>query len=508
MKPSLQLVALTLAALAVNPLPAQTLTRDNGAPVGNNQNSKTAGPDGAVLLDDVHLIQKLQRFDRERIPERVVHARGTGVHGEFVSTEDMSSVTRAALFSGGGKKTPVFVRFSAVIHGNHSPETLRDPRGSATKFYTTEGNWDLVGNNLPVFFIRDAIKFPDMVHSLKPSPVDNRQDANRFLDFMSHTPESIHMWTFLFSDLGTPANYRQMDGNSVHAYKFVNAKGETTYVKFRWITQQGVKNLTAAQAQQAQADDFNLYTSDMYAAVAKGNFPSWELRVALMTQAELDKLDYDGLDATKEWRGVAFKTIGKMTLNRMPDNFFQETEQSAFAPANLVPGIEASEDRLLQGRMFSYADTQLHRVGPNGNQLPINRPLAAVQSNNQDGAGNTGNTKTNINYEPSSATDSLKEKVDYAYSTHPLTGTTQQRPTKKTLNFRQAGEKFRDFSKEDQDHLIATFGGTLAGVKDEGVKTRMAAFAYKADMAYGTGVATTAGLDVAKVKAVADKLVE
>ena len=249
MKPSLQLIALTLASLAVNHLSAQTLTRDNGAPVGNNQNSKTAGPDGAVLLDDVQLIQKLQRFDRERIPERVVHARGTGVHGEFVSTEDMSSVTRAALFSGGGKKTPVFVRFSAVIHGNHSPETLRDPRGFATKFYTTEGNWDLVGNNLPVFFIRDAIKFPDMVHSLKPSPVDNRQDANRFLDFMSHTPESIHMWTHLFSDLGTPANYRQMDGNSVHAYKFVNAKGETTYVKFRWITQQGVKNLTAAQAQ-------------------------------------------------------------------------------------------------------------------------------------------------------------------------------------------------------------------------------------------------------------------
>ena len=382
---------------------------------------------------------------------------------------------------------------------------LNDADPFAVKFYTSEGNWDLVGNNLPVFFIRDALKFPDMVHSLKPNPVDNRQDANRFLDFMSHTPESIHMWTHLFSDLGTPANYRQMDGNSVHAYKFVNAKGKTTYVKFRWITQQGVKNLTSAQAQQAQADDFNLYTSDMVAAVAKGDFPSWELCVALMTQAELDKLDYDGLDATKEWRGVPIKAIGKMTLNRMPDNFFQETEQSAFAPANLVPGIEASEDRLLQGRMFSYADTQLHRVGTNGNLLPINRPLAAVHSNNQDGAGNSGNTKTGVNYEPSSDTGSYKDSADYSYSTRQLTGTTQQRPTKKTLNFRQAGEKFRDFSKDDQDHLVATFGGTLAGVKDEGVKTRMAAFAYKADTDYGTRVAAAAGIELEQVKAEASK---
>ena len=213
---------------------AQTLTKDNGAAVGDNQNSITAGPNGSTLLQDVHLIQKLQRFARERIPERVVHARGTGAHGEFVVTNAIPDLTIASLFAQSGKKTPVFVRFSTVIHGNHSPETLRDPRGFATKFYTDQGNWDLVGNNLPVFFIRDAIKFPDMVHSLKPSPIDNMQDPNRVFDFMSQDPASTHMLTQVYSDLGTPASYREMDGFGVHAYKFINAKGETTYVKFHW----------------------------------------------------------------------------------------------------------------------------------------------------------------------------------------------------------------------------------------------------------------------------------
>lgn len=508
MKPKLNLILTMTTALMAGSLPAETLTRDNGAPVGNNQNSKTAGPNGAVLLDDVHLIQKLQRFDRERIPERVVHARGTGAHGEFVSMENLAEVTRASLFSGGGKKTPVFVRFSSVIHGNHSPETLRDPRGFAVKFYTDEGNWDLVGNNLPVFFIRDAIKFPDMVHSLKPSPYDNRQDPNRFFDFMSQTPESIHMWTHLFSNLGTPANYRQMDGNSVHAYKFVNARGEATYVKLRWISQQGVKNLTAAEAKQAQADDFNRYTTDLYAAIKKGDFPSWELRVQLLKPEQLDQFDFDPLDATKEWRDVPFKTVGKLTLNRMPDNFFQETEQSAFAPANLVPGIEASEDRLLQGRMFSYADTQLHRVGTNGHLLPINRPHVAVRTYHQDGAANSGNTQGDVNYEPSITAGAYKDSAEYAYSERPLTGTTQQRPIKKTLNFRQAGEKFRDFSKEDQDHLIANFAGDLSQVTNEIVKTRMVAFAYKADANYGTRLAAAAGADLEKVKSEAATLSE
>lgn len=487
---------------------SRILTRDNGAPVGTNQNSRTAGPDGGILLEDVHLIQKLQRFDRERIPERVVHARGTAAHGEFISTTDLSARTRASLFAGNGKATPVFVRFSSVIHGSHSPETLRDPRGFATKFYTDEGNWDLVGNNLPVFFIRDAIRFPDMVHSLKPCPISNRQDPNRFMDFMSHTPESIHMWTYLFSDLGTPANYRQMDGNSVHAYKFVNLSGEVTYVKFRWISLQGVRNLTAAQARQAQADDFNLYTTDLYQAIDRGEFPSWELRVQLLSPEELSLLEYDGLDATKEWRGIPFQTVGRMTLNRVPDNFFQETEQSAFAPSNLVPGIEPSEDRLLQGRLFSYADTQLHRVGVNGNQLPINRPRVAVHNHNQDGAGCFARSRSSINYEPSTSREACAADPAYLASQRPLTGSTQQQPLRKTMNFRQAGERFREFSREEQEHLMENFGETLAQVKEERVKIRMAAFAYKADVNYGTGVASRAGLNIEHVQAEAAGLAE
>lgn len=480
---------------------AGVLTRDNGAPVGDNQNSKTAGPDGPVLLEDIHLIQKLQRFDRERIPERVVHARGAGAYGTFESTADLSALTRAVLFSGGNRRTPVFVRFSSVIHGGHSPETLRDPRGFATKFYTDEGNWDLVGNNLPVFFIRDAIKFPDMVHSLKPDPFTNLQDPNRFFDFFSHVPESLHMFTHLYSDLGTPASYRHMDGNSVHAYKFVNAAGEVTYVKFRWISRQGVKNFTAADAKRIQGEDFNVHTSDLYAAIGRGEFPSWELRVQQLKPSELAGFDYDPLDATKEWRGLPWQTVGVMTLDRLPENYFQETEQSAFAPSNLVPGIEPSEDRLLQGRIFSYADTHLHRVGPNHMQLPVNRPRATVHSYNQDGPANSGSANGSVNYQPSVTEGAYAERADARYSTRTLSGGTQQRPVARTLNFRQAGERFRDFSAEEQAALIANFAGDLGKVKNEKVRTRIAAFAYRADVNYGRRLAEAVGLDVAKVQA-------
>ena len=254
--------------------PQRPITEDGGAPVGNNQNSRTAGDTGPVTLDNFHLIQKLARFDRERIPERVVHARGVGAHGEFVSYGDQSKFTKAKLFSAKDKKTPVFLRFSTVIHPGGSPEQLRDPRGFAVKFYTEEGNWDLVGNNLPVFFIRDAMKFPDMVHSLKPSPVTNQQDPNRFFDFFSHIPESTHMLTFVYSDQGTPANLRQMDGFGVHAFKFVNAKNEVTYVKFNWRSMQGLKRFTAEEAAADSARNHSGLTEDLYENIKKGNFPS------------------------------------------------------------------------------------------------------------------------------------------------------------------------------------------------------------------------------------------
>ena len=499
-------LALGMAAMAGVAQAQGTLTRDNGAPVGDNQNSQTAGASGPTLLQDVQLIQKLQRFDRERIPERVVHARGTGAHGEFVATADISALTKAAVFAK-GTTTPVFVRFSTVIHGQHSPETLRDPHGFATKFYTSEGNWDLVGNNLPIFFIRDAIKFPDMVHSLKPSPATNIQDPNRVFDFFSHVPESTHMLTRVYSDLGTPAGYRFMDGSSVHAYKFVNAAGEYRYVKFRWASKQGVKSLDAKQVTEVQSRDFNHLTRDLVDAIARKDFPQWDLYIQVLKPEQLAAFDYDPLDPTKIWTDVPESQIGTLTLNRNPANVFQETEQAAFAPANLVPGIEPSEDRLLQGRIFSYADTQLYRVGTNGLQLPINRPRGTVLNGNQDGAANFGATATDVNYQPSRRFP-MSENAQAKYSSLPLNGTTQQARIQRTVNFRQAGEFYRSLDATAKKNLIANLAGDLGQVSDATTKTTMLAHFYKADADYGTRLAQAVKGDIAQVRRVSESLAE
>jgi len=501
-------VALGLAGLLGNSslAIAQNLTRDNGAPVGDNQNSQTAGPGGPVLLQDVQLIQKLQRFDRERVPERVVHARGTGAHGEFVASGDLSKVTRAKVFVP-GTRTPVFVRFSTVIHGNHSPETLRDPRGFATKFYTTEGNWDLVGNNLPVFFIRDAIKFPDMVHSLKPSPDTNVQDPNRVFDFFSHVPESTHMLTRVYSDYGTPASYRMMDGNGVHAYKLVNAQGGVTYVKFHWKSLQGEKNLTAKDASAVQGKTFNHATEDLIEAINTGNFPKWDLYVQLLKPEQLDSFDFNPLDPTKVWPNVPEVKVGTMTLNRNPANVFQETEQAAFAPGNLVPGIEPSEDRLLQGRVFSYSDTQLYRVGANVLQLPINASKVAVNNNNQDGASNGGSRNGKVNYEPSRLSPKPQDSA-FRYSVQALSGSVQQARIAKTLNFRQSGDFYRSLSKQEQANLVANLAGDLGQVKDATTKLTMLSYFYKADSQYGTALAKAVNADAKQVQQLAETLSE
>lgn len=493
-----------------------TLTRDSGAPVGDNQNSQTAGEAGPVTLQDAHLQEKLARFDRERIPERVVHARGAGAFGEFISSGNGTDLTVAQLFSKKGIKTPVFVRFSAVIHGNHSPETLRDPRGFATKFFTTDGNWDLVGNNLPVFFIRDAMKFPDMVHSLKPDPVNNIQDAARIFDFMVHVPESTHMLTLLFSDQGTPASFRQMDGNGVHAFKLINKKGEVRYVKFHWISKQGQKNLNQKEANAIQGEEFNHMTKDLYTEINKGNFPSWDLEVQVLEQADLEKLDFNPLDATKEWIRIPnLKRVkmGTMTLNKVPENFFQNTEQAAFSPNVLVPGIEASEDRLLQGRLFSYSDTQRYRLGVNYQMLPINRPRTEVRNYSQDGFMNFGNSKGSVNYQPNNfngSTDrtsgAIGEDQKYKLSQLPLSGTTQQAMIKKTLNFRQAGETYRSFSAAEKNNLIDNLTSALGPIKNEKVKYQISAHFYCADVEYGTRITESLKLKLASVKEICDKV--
>jgi len=489
---------LAAPALAADP-PRTPMTRDTGAPVGDNQNSKVAGPDGPVLLEDFNLIEKLARFDRERIPERVVHARGTGAQGTFIASADFSKYSKATLFASPGKETPVFVRFSTVMNFRGSPEAARDPRGFAVKFYTEQGNWDLVGINEPIFFIRDAIKFPDFVHANKPSPVTNVQDPGRAFDFFSHVPESTHMLTQLYTDtIGMPASYRTMDGWGVHAFRLVNSIGETVFAKFHFKSQQGLKGMTL---EQMHAADTSYATRDLYQNIGAGQFPKWDLYVQLLTLQQVEQLNYDGFDDTKIWSGVPEVKIGTMTLNKVPDNFFDTTEQAAFCPCAMVPGIEASPDRMLQGRLFAYADTQRYRVGPNYMQLPVNRPLVAVSNNNIDGAMQSAERKGDVNYEPTSAANTPAEQPSYRYSQYPLDGLTQQKPIDKQDNFQQAGEFYRALDKHEQDALIKNLAADLTQVKSVDTKRAMVSHFYQADQDYGTRLAAAVGINVKDVQA-------
>jgi catalase len=497
--------ALALCAALAGTASAQQLTRDNGSPVGDNQNSQTAGQRGPVVLQDSHLIEKLQRFDRERIPERVVHARGTGIYGEFVAGSDIGALTNAQVFTP-GTKTPVFVRFSTVMGYRGSPEQARDPRGFAIKFYTQQGNWDMVGINLPVFFIRDAIKFPDFVHANKPSAVTGVQDANLAFDFFAHTPEATNMLTHLYSAIGMPDSYRHMDGFAVHAFKFVNAKGEVHYVKFHWKSLQGMHDIAGKDVGTSIGTDWNLMSNDLYGAVKAGQLPRWDLYVQVLSPADLDKFDFDPLDDTKEWpTAIPERKVGTMTLNRIPDNYFDSTEQSAFAPSRLVPGIEPSEDRMLQGRLFSYADTQMYRLGANFSDLPVNRTLVPVFNNNQDGSLNTGSRKGEVNYEPSTIKE-LSQSAQYKYVQTPLSGTTQQMAIHKTQNFHQAGEYYRALTDSGKQELVGNLSGDLNHVTNEANKITMLSYFYKADADYGKRLVMATHADLARVQAAAAKL--
>ncbi|MCA1293336.1 catalase [Paenibacillus sp. alder61] len=476
------------------------LTTNQGAPVGDNQNSRTAGQRGPALLEDYHLLEKLAHFDRERIPERVVHARGAGAHGVFVTEHSMSRFTKAHFLQEAGRETPVFVRFSTVIHGQGSPETARDPRGFAVKFYTEEGNYDLVGNHLPVFFIRDAIKFPDMVHSLKPAPDTNIQNPARYWDFMTLSPESTHMMTWVFSDNGTPANYRQMDGFGVHAFKWINAEGDICYVKYTWKSKQGVVNLSADEVREVQGGDFNHATRDLYDRIEEGNFPQWELNVQLMPVEDLDQWGFDPLDPTKVWPESHYPLfpVGTMTLNRNPGNFFAEVEQSAFSPSALVPGIEPSEDKLLQGRLFSYPDTQRYRLGANYLQIPVNCPYAPVRNHQRDGLMNVMQDPSPVNYEPNSSEESPKEDPRYRDSVVPVSGQIGRERIAKTDDFTQAGELYRSFTPEEQAHLISNLVNDLRQTPEQ-TQLRAICNFFRADIQYGMRVAQGLGVDISGV---------
>ncbi|MRH44207.1 catalase [Aquibacillus halophilus] len=478
-----------------------TLTNRQGHPIRNNQNVRTVGKRGPSTLENYEFLEKISHFDRERVPERVVHARGAGAHGYFetygkVGDEPVEKYTRAKVFSGAGKKTPVLVRFSTVTHGNSSPETARDPRGFAVKFYTEDGNWDLVGNNLKIFFIRDAIKFPDLIHAFKPDPVTNIQDGERIFDFISNTPEAMHMITFLFSPWGIPANYRQMQGSGVNTYRWVNKDGEAVIVKYHWEPlKQGLKNLTQAEANKIQAENFSHATQDLYQAIEEGNYPEWELSVQIMEDKEHPELDFDPLDDTKLWPidKFPFLKVGKMVLNKNPENYFNEIEQAAFGTGVLVDGLDFSDDKMLQGRTFSYSDTQRYRVGANYLQLPVNAAKKHVATNQEGGqmsykVDRPETANPHINYEPSTI-DGLKEtsqRGDY-YKPY-VEGYLTRESIEKKNDFQQAGETYRQHEDWERDDLITNLVNTLKPC-DPRIQQKMVDMFTECDEDYGHRVA-------------------
>ena len=488
------------------------LTTRQGHPIHDNQNTRSVGTRGPLVLEDYQFLEKITHFDRERIPERVVHARGAAAHGYFepygtAGDDPIEKYTRAKVFRP-GTRTDVFIRFSTVVHGVHSPETLRDPRGFAIKFYTEDGNWDLVGNNLKVFFIRDPIKFPDMVHAFKPDPVHNRQDNNRFFDFVSCTPEATHMITHLFSPWGIPANYREMQGSGVNTYKLVDGEGKTVLVKFHFQPKQGVRNLTQEQANAIQATDFNHATGDLYDNIEAGNFPEWEMCIQVMSDDEHPELDWDPLDVTKLWPEDQFPLlpVGRVVLNRNVTDFHNETEQVAFGTGVLVDGIDFSEDKLLQGRTFSYSDTQRYRVGPNYLQLPINAPRCPFATNQRGGQMSyrvdnaEAQTDPHVNYEPSNR-NGPKEQPRVAPPPRPyVEGHIGKQRIERTNDFKQAGERYRSFEDWERDELISNLVGALSQC-DLVIREKMVGYFTQADPDYGRRVAEGLGMQQPQLQA-------
>ncbi len=453
-----------------------TLTTRQGQPVHDNQNTRTVGPRGPATLENYQFLEKMSHFDRERVPERVVHARGTTAFGYFEATgmcgdEPISKFTRAKLFNENGKRTDVALRFSTVAGGRDSSEMARDPRGFAVKFYTEAGNWDLVGNNLGVFFIRDAIKFPDFIHSQKPDPVNFEANvANRAFDFFSQSPEALHMVTLVFGPRGLPASFRTMQGFGVNTYKWVNETGETVLVKYHWLPKQGVASLTAEDGAKIQAGQLGHHTKDLYDAIERGDYPEWELHVQMMSDDEHPELDFDPLDDTKTWPEEQFPLhhVGRMVLDRNVTNFFAENEQIAFGTGVLVDGLDFSDDKMLVGRTFSYSDTQRHRIGPNYLQLPVNQPRnTRVATNQRDGqmaysVDVAEGTNPHVNYEPSTLNGLVEAPKPANEEQGPeITGRLTRATTPRTNDYQQAGERYLLSEQWEKDDLVANLVGAL-----------------------------------------------
>lgn len=474
------------------------LTTNTGKPVENDLVSATAGPKGPTLVQDIHLVEKLAHFDRERIPERVVHAKGAGAGGTFEVTHDVTKLTRAKFLSHVGKRTEVFSRFSVVGGGRDSADTERDPRGFAVKFYTEEGNYDLVGNNTPVFFIRDAIKFPDFIHSQKKNPKSNLKDPDMFWDFLSLTPESIHQVTILFSDRGTPYGYRHMHGFGGHAFQWFDTEGNYSWVKTHFTTEQGIKNLSQEEATRLAGVDSDHATRDLFESIRRGEFPAWTVSIQVMTPDEAESYRFDPFDVTKVWPHADYplRPVGRMVLDRNPENYFAEVEQAAFSPGNFVPGIGPSPDRMLQGRLFSYHDTQRHRLGPNFQMLPVNAPKAAAENIYQrDGSMRIdANGGGGPNYWPNSFGGPAPDP-SVAPPPIDVSGMADRHAVALgDVDFVQATALFRVvMTDRERELLIGNIVPHLRDAKPR-IQLRQTALFYKVDAEYGARVAK--GLDL------------
>lgn len=474
------------------------LTTSWGAPVGDNQNSMTAGSRGPTLIQDVHLLEKLAHFNRERVPERVVHAKGAGAHGYFEVTNDVSEFTKADFLSEVGKKTPMFIRFSTVAGELGSADTVRDPRGFAVKFYTEEGNYDIVGNNTPVFFIRDAIKFPDFIHTQKRDPQTHLKNPNAVWDFWSLSPESLHQVTILMSDRGIPATFRHMHGFGSHTFKWTNAEGDGVWVKYHFKTEQGVKNLSADVAAKIAGENPDYHTEDLFNAIENGDFPAWRLYVQIMPLEDANTYRFDPFDVTKVWSQKDYPLIevGRMVLNRNPENYFAEVEQATFSPGTLVPGIDVSPDKMLQGRLFAYADAHRYRVGANHQHLPINRAKSEVNSYQRDGQMRfDGNGGKSVNYEPNSF-GGPAEVNEHKQASFPVSGVAENVGYDHHDHYTQAGDLYRLMSEEERTRLVANIVAAMKPVERDDIKLRQIGHFYKADQEYGTRIAQGLGLRV------------
>jgi len=478
------------------------LTTVAGAPVPDNQNAMTAGPRGPMLLQDVWFLEKLAHFDREVIPERRMHAKGSGAYGAFTVTHDITRYTKAKVFGKVGKKTEVFARFSTVAGERGAADAERDIRGFALKFYTEEGNWDLVGNNTPVFFLRDPLKFPDLNHAVKRDPKTNLRSARNNWDFWTSLPEALHQVTITMSERGIPQSYRHMHGFGSHTFSMINAENERVWVKFHFKTQQGIKNMTDAEAEAIIANDRESHQRDLYESIEKGEYPRWTMHIQVMTEEQARKMPYNPFDLTKVWYHGEYPLIevGVLELNRNPENYFAEVEQSAFNPASVVPGIGFSPDKMLQGRLFSYGDAQRYRLGVNHHQIPVNAPRCPVSSYHRDGQmrvnGNAGST---IGYEPNSYGE-WQEQPEFKEPPLELSGAAYQ------WNFReddddyytQPGKLFRLMSPAQQRALFENTARAM-GVAPKEIKVRHIGNCLKADPAYGKGVAKALGIPLSEV---------